>query len=97
MKTVALFSLLGGLFLCLYSSIAWAQSTAQINGTVTDQSGAVRVQRPQVGDNVSCDFHSAVSLTGAAASSAAASFRRARCTRTLTAETDSPSASATAA
>src|SRR5213593_2722406 len=35
------FSLLGGLFLCLCSSIAWAQSTAQINGTVTDQSGAV--------------------------------------------------------
>src|SRR2546425_2905161 len=36
-----LFSLLGGLFLCLCSSIAWGQSTAQINGTVTDQSGAV--------------------------------------------------------
>src|SRR2546428_2752804 len=35
------FSLLGGLFLCLCSSIAWGQSTAQINGTVTDQSGAV--------------------------------------------------------
>ena len=34
-------SLLGGLFLCLCPSIAWAQSTAQINGTVTDQSGAV--------------------------------------------------------
>ena len=36
-----LFSLLGGLFLCLCSSIAWGQSTAQIKGTVTDQSGAV--------------------------------------------------------
>src|SRR5439155_214856 len=35
------FSLFGGLFLCLCSSIAWGQSTAQINGTVTDQSGAV--------------------------------------------------------
>src|SRR5437867_73162 len=37
----SLFSLLGGLFLCLCSSIAWAQSTAKIGGTVTDQTGAV--------------------------------------------------------
>ena len=41
MKTVALFGLVAGCFLCLCSSIAWAQSTAQISGTVTDQSGAV--------------------------------------------------------
>src|SRR5712691_4752025 len=40
MKSVA-FSLLGGVFLWLCSSTAWAQSTAQISGTVTDQSGAV--------------------------------------------------------
>src|SRR5437667_9498509 len=40
-KSVALFSLVAGLVLCLCSSIAWAQSTAQISGTVTDQSGAV--------------------------------------------------------
>ena len=41
MKSVALFGLVGGLILCLCSSIAWAQSTAQISGTVMDQSGAV--------------------------------------------------------
>src|SRR5207248_3577860 len=41
MKSVALFGWVGGLFVCLCSSIAWAQSTAQISGTVTDQSGAV--------------------------------------------------------
>src|SRR5437762_8343778 len=41
MKTVALFSLVGVWLLCSCSSMAWAQSTAQISGTVTDQSGAV--------------------------------------------------------
>ena len=41
MKTVALFSLVGVWLLCICSSMAWAQSTAQISGTVADQSGAV--------------------------------------------------------
>src|SRR5712691_10826072 len=34
-------TLLGSLILILTCTVAWAQSTAQINGTVKDQSGAV--------------------------------------------------------
>jgi len=41
MKRVVLFSLAGIWLLCICSSIVWAQSTAQISGTVMDQSGAV--------------------------------------------------------
>ena len=41
MKRVVLFSLAGIWLLCNCSSIVWAQSTAQISGTVMDQSGAV--------------------------------------------------------
>ena len=32
----------GGLFVCLFASVSvWAQATAQISGTASDQSGAV--------------------------------------------------------
>ena len=41
MKSSAVFIVVGGLFLCLCSPLAQAQSTAQINGTVADQTGAV--------------------------------------------------------
>src|SRR5947208_5077640 len=41
MKSFAVFILVGGLFLCLCQPFGWAQSTAQISGIVTDQSGAV--------------------------------------------------------
>ena len=41
MKRVVLFSLAGIWLLCNGSSIVWAQSTAQISGTVTDQSGGI--------------------------------------------------------
>ena len=41
MKSFVFFMVVGGLFLCLCSPIGWAQSTAQISGTVADQTGAV--------------------------------------------------------
>src|SRR5438132_6308814 len=34
-------ALLGFLFLSIISTVVWAQSTAQVSGTVKDQSGAV--------------------------------------------------------
>src|SRR5205085_5518299 len=41
MKLFAVFISVGGLFLCLCPPFGWTQSTAQISGTVTDQTGAV--------------------------------------------------------